>query len=394
MRVLFIDQYSELGGAQQCLLDLLPAVLDAGWEAHVAIPGDGPLAESIASLGVSLHSIPYTRLSAGHKSWRDILNFTRHLPRLAAAITDLVLRCDADLVYVNGPRVLPAASLAAGGAVRKGIARKSLPVLFHSHNRLRQRADRWVATRAIRHCNATVVGCCRFALEPLERHVRPGRAHLVYNGTARPEPTDSRAARKTGLTIGVIGRISADKGQKEFLQAAHRISAVLPDCRFLVCGDALFGDQQAIQYRDSLRTLAEGLPVEFLGWRRDVASVMSRLDLLVVPSIWEPGAPRVILEAYASSVPVVAFPAGGIPEILRDGETGFLVKPSTPDALAEKILHAVSQEAMLAAMAGAGHELWKAQFTVERYRKEMLDIMAKTAAPHFASPRGGKSRRS
>jgi len=121
---------------------------------------------------------------------------------------------------------------------------------------------------------------------------------------------------------------------------------------------------------------------------------MSRLDLLVVPSIWEPGAPRVILEAYASSVPVVAFPAGGIPEILRDGETRFSVKSSTPDVLAEKILHAVSQEAMRATMAGAGHELWKAQFTVERYRKEILDVMAITAAPHFASPRGGKSGRS
>ena len=380
MIVLFIDQYSELGGAQQCLLDLLPAVLAAGWEAHVAIPGEGPLAERLASLGVPLHSIPSRRLSAGRKSWSDVLRFMRDMPRLARAIGDIVSRCDADLIYVNGPRMLPAASLAARRGVAKGVARKRPPLLFHSHNHLRQRADRWITARAIRHCNAAVVGCCRFALEPLERHAARGRSHLVYNGTAPPAPAESRPAEKAGLTIGVIGRIAPDKGQKEFLQAARRFNAELPGSRFLICGDALFGDQQAIKYRDSLRSLAEGLPVEFLGWRRDVAAVMSRLDLLVVPSIWEPGAPRVILEAYASGVPVVAFPAGGIPEILHDGETGFLVKPSTPRALAEKMLSAVSRESTLAAVARAGHELWKEQFTVERYQKEMLEIMAKTAA--------------
>ncbi len=371
MRVLFIDQYNELGGAQQCLLDLLPAVLAAGWEAHVAIPGEGPLAERLTSLDVPLHSIPSRRLSAGRKSWSDVLSFMRDMPGLAKAIAGIVSRCHADLVYVNGPRMLPAASL---------VARKGLPLLFHSHNHLRQRADRWIAARAIRHGNATVVGCCRFALEPLERHVHRGRSHLVYNGTGPPASTDSRAVEKAGLTIGVIGRIAPDKGQKEFLQAARRLNAELPGSRFLICGDALFGDQQAIKYRDSLRALAAGLPVEFLGWRRDAGGVMQRLDLLAVPSIWEPGAPRVILEAYASGVPVVAFPTGGIPEILHDGETGFLVKPSTPLALAEKILNAFSRKSTLAAVARAGHELWKAQFTVERYRKEMLEIMAETAA--------------
>ena len=107
---------------------------------------------------------------------------------------------------------------------------------------------------------------------------------------------------------------------------------------------------------------------------------MSALDLLVVPSIGEPGAPRVILESYASGVPVVAFPAGGIPEILHDGKTGFLAQPSTPAALAEKILEVVSHESTLAAVALGGHELWKSQFTVERYRQEMLAIMASTVA--------------
>ena len=218
MRVLFIDQYSELGGAQQCLLDLLPAVLGAGWEAHVAIPSEGPFAERLASLGVPWYSIPSRPLSAGRKSWSDVLSFMRDMPRLAKAIAGIVSRCDADLIYVNGPRMLPAAALAArrGGAM--GAARKRPPLLFHSHNHLRQRADRWIAARAIRHGNAAVVGCCRFALEPLERHVHRGRSHLVYNGTGPPAPAESRAAGKAGLTIGVIGRIVQQRPQRTLEQ--------------------------------------------------------------------------------------------------------------------------------------------------------------------------------
>lgn len=89
MRVLFIDQYSELGGAQQCLLDLLPAVRESGWEAHAAVPGKGPLGERLSSMGAAVRPIPCGPLSSGHKSWKDTWRFTSHAPSLASAIRDL-----------------------------------------------------------------------------------------------------------------------------------------------------------------------------------------------------------------------------------------------------------------------------------------------------------------
>ncbi len=111
MRVLFIDQYSELGGAQQCLLDLLPAVRESGWEAHAAWPGEGPLVERLSSMGAAVRPIPCGPLSSGHKSWKDTWRFTSHAPSLASAIRDLATNLRADLLYVNGPRVLPCGRL-------------------------------------------------------------------------------------------------------------------------------------------------------------------------------------------------------------------------------------------------------------------------------------------
>jgi len=97
-----------------------------------------------------------------------------------------------------------------------------------------------------------------------------------------------------------------------------------------------------------------------------------------VPSLREPGAPRVILEAYAARVPVVAFVSGGIPEILRDGETGFLVEPPTPEVLAAKLDVLLSAPERLREVAAGGHEIWKEQFTLERYQREVLAVIGLT----------------
>ena len=144
----------------------------------------------------------------------------------------------------------------------------------------------------------------------------------------------------------------------------------------MICGEALFSDPTAEKYRDLVVELASGLPVEFLGWRDDVYAVMSDLDLLVVPSVEEPATTRVILEAYSAGVPVVAFPSGGIPEVVIEDETGFLVRPQTPQALANKIRQLFQQPAKLRAAAEAGHKLWRERFTWKRHRRELLEGMA------------------
>ena len=368
MKILFLDQYSDLGGAQHCLLDLMPAVAWAGWRPLVAVPGNGPLVTRLRELRVGVESLPLGSYRSYKKSAWDMLRFAASTPRLVFAIRRLVKRFQPDLIYVNGPRLLPAARAARGRT----------PLLFHCHSRIEQRLAARAAGRSLRAPGATVIACCRFAVEPLLPYLAPGRVHIVYNGVSGPSRPAARKAPGGGFHIGVVGRIAPEKGHADFLQAARLLNGTLPDCRFVICGEALFAGRVGKEYRQTLDKLAEGLPVEFLGWRDDVYEVLQRLDLLVVPSTREPATTRVVLEAYSCGLPVVAYPTGGIPEILADEQTGFLVDPIEPQALAGRILALVLQKPeRLGQAAAAGRELWRERFGVERYQLEVIEILAR-----------------
>ncbi len=368
MNILFLDQFSDLGGAQQCLLDLLPAVQAAGWNVACAAPGSGALFERSRALGVTVHSLPATPLAAGRKPPRDAIRYAFELPRLARRISELGRDAQADLIYVNGPRVLPAAAWVA--------RRTGRPLVFHCHNHLAQPSAATLAGRSLQLAHARVIACCQYVARPLWPYLDPGRLRVVYNGVAAVE--SARAPSSSAPHVGLIGRISPEKGQLELIHAARVVRAAHPSASFTICGAPLFGDPAATPYFDEVRQAAQNLPVEFTGWQENIPAVLARLDLLVVPSLREPGAPRIILEAYAARVPVVAFVSGGIPEILRDGETGFLVEPPTPEALAAKLNHLLAAPEQLHKIAANAHAAWKERYTLERYQREVLEVIGLT----------------
>jgi glycosyltransferase involved in cell wall biosynthesis len=369
MKILFLDQYSDLGGAQLCLLDLMPALAWAGWQPLVAVPGNGPLGDRLRGLGVAVERLPLGSYRSYKKSAWDIARFAASTPHLAFSIRRLVRRFQPDLIYVNGPRLLPAA--------RAG--RRRTPLLFHCHSRIEQPLAARATGRSLRACDATVIACCRFAVEPLLPYLAEQRVHIIYNGVRGPSRPAPRKTPGGGFRIGIVGRIAPEKGHADFVQAARLLNESLPGCRFVICGEALFADRVSKEYKQTLDKLAEGLPVEFLGWRDDVYEVLERLDVLVVPSTREPATTRVVLEAYSCGLPVVAYPTGGIPEILTEEQTGFLVNPMGPQALAERILSLVLQQPeRLEQAAAAGRALWREKFRVERYQLEVVEILART----------------
>jgi len=363
MNILFLDQFSDLGGAQRCLLDLLPAVLERGWRAHVAAPGDGCLRPRAVALGAEFHSIRFGPFESGRKSPRDLLRFASELPGLAREIRRLGAETGAEIVYVNGPRLLPAASLSSAALV------------FHCHSYLGKGYTAALAGASL--SGATVTASCEFVLEPLRPFVGLGQIEVVYNGVSEPRLVARQSWRGLGTArIGVIGRIAPEKDLLTFIEAAR----LLPNCRFVICGAPLFGCRTAAQYFDRVRESATGLPVEFLGWRDDVGSVLSGLDLLVVPSSPAEATTRVILEAYAAGVPVVASASGGIPEIVRDGETGFLVPPGNPARLAARIREALADPARLRIIVANAHAAWRERFTLGEYQRRILNILERVGS--------------
>ncbi len=384
MKILFLDQFSELGGGQLCLLDLLPR---SGWEAHAAAPGNGPLLDRLVRLGVAVHPLSLGSYTGGRKTVRDGVRFASERRVVAREIRELVERIAPDVVYVNGPRLMP---LVEG------------PVVFHAHNRVIGLAGRLVR-RAVQRTGATVIAASRFVWEG------PG-ARVIYGGVAGlSAPTDVNVGRPpwaaagplAGLvplaefgrpgqgarrgpggpphthSVGLVGRFSPQKGQKQFVQAAALLP---PDWTFFLCGDAQFGETR---YRDEVVAMAP-TSVQHLGWRDDVYEVLSSLALLVVPSAGEGGVPRVILEAFAAGVPVLALNSGAIPEVVREGENGFLLRSAAPEEIARRLCELVPQRDRLAAVAAHAHLDWQERFTVERYRREIWDVIAAAARPTAA----------
>lgn len=363
MKILFLDQFGEPGGAQQCLLDLLPAIRSRNWQAHIAA-SPGTLLDRARSMGAETTALPLGAYTNAKKTVRDYFRF----PLDTARIARWVRRQKADLVYVNGPRLLPAA-LACGRR----------PVIFHAHHFIVQPSAAALTRHAVRLSAATVIANSRHVASQYQG--ASDQLHVVYNGVSPIPFQRRRFGHNDKWTIGLIGRIAPMKGQADFLRAAAQLAPHLPGATFVLCGEPMFSRSD---YWSQVQRLAENLPVEFLGWRDDVASVLSRLDLLAVPSTTAESTTRVILEAWSAGVPVVAYSAGGIPEIIHDSIDGFLVAECNPQALAQKILEATKRN--LTSTARRAHQAWQSSFTLERWRNQIVQVIAQMVSAPAATP--------
>jgi glycosyltransferase involved in cell wall biosynthesis len=382
-RILFVEQFSELGGGQRNLLDLLPAVMDRGWKAIVAAPvdalvdatrdaqgvlgahgkGPGGLLEKARALGAETARIGIGNYSAGRKTPAEAARFLLDTIALGRWIS----RQDFDLISVGGARLMPAAARGAKGRT----------VVFQSQHFLGKAYAVAITARAIRRAQATVIANSRYVASQYGEAIDADKVHVVYNGVAEIPFGESMRREswnqvRRAPRIGLIGRIAAMKGQTDFLRAAAVISREWPDAKFVICGAPMFTPRS---YVEEVTRLARGLPVEFPGWREDVGAVLADLDLVVAPSSAAEATTRVILEAFSAGVPVVAYAAGGIPEIVRDGDNGFLVPECEAGALARKILEVVRMD--LSGVAKRARCDWERRFTIARYQREMTELMAR-----------------
>jgi glycosyltransferase involved in cell wall biosynthesis len=275
-------------------------------------------------------------------------------------VRETIQRFDPQLIYVNGPRALPAALLGARGR----------PVLFHAHSFLDRRYTRAIARWCVKRGRMRVIAISEFV----------GRAFpcatVIYNGVRdhglrpRPWPGGPR-------TIGILGRISPEKGHLDFVETARRLSLVYPNVRFAVFGAALFADAA---YERKVRTSAAGLPVDFHGWTDKVPAALHAIDVLAVPSGPAEGATRVIMEAFSAGTPVVAYPSGGIPELVRHGETGLLTAGRTAESLTAALQTLLNDAALMQRLSFQGRREWEQRFRLERCQRELGDFIAEAGA--------------
>lgn len=163
--------------------------------------------------------------------------------------------------------------------------------------------------------------------------------------------------KELGINAGIplVAMIACFKPQKsplDFVRIAKIVSNENSEARFLLIGDGVL--------RSKIEELIEKLEIEdkilLLGWRRDIPEIMSCIDILVHTSLWE-GLPRVLPQAMASGIPVVATEVDGAPEAIQNGVNGFLLPPRDINGMAEKIIYLIKHPEKTSEMGEKGKRL-------------------------------------
>lgn len=312
--IVFLEQYGSLGGGQQVLLELVRAALHSGFQATVLIP-EGPCSDRLRSLGAQVIAVSECRLSQGKKGIADIFRFAWYGCR--TFLSHISLLRHADLVYVNGNRLLPVAMLA-----QLLLGRKAAYHIHLNHGGLERKL--FLLTLRLKSTRALVLPSEFIRRELLAADARfaDPRVQVVPNGLdARFSdiPFQDRFTGRPLQHIGIVGRVSPEKGQDVLIPLAKHF----PQLQFHVLGDAAFSSED--YYERLKREAPEN--VHFHGWVDDLPAKVNEIGLQVclVPSRCPPespgrsfeAAPLVPLQMAALSCLVIVRRLGALEDVAK-----------------------------------------------------------------------------
>jgi len=339
-RVLHVCSDTNIGGAGRYVLTLVTQPrIAARYEVAVACP-DGALAAALRRAGVPVFLYPGADRSLSWPAVQGLLALMRSWrPQIVQAHGALSGRIAGRLA---GARVI---------YTKHGFASAA-----EASVQIRE-AGSLLRTLAVRHLADRIVAVSVAVRDALiAQGADPGRVRVIHGGV----DTRSYEAAQPPVpgVVGALGRLEREKGFDVLIAAMAELRG---EARLLIGGD---GSQRA-----ALEAQAAGLPVDFVGFVSDVPAFLSRIGILAVPSRSE-GLGLVAVEGMAAGRPVVASCTGGLSEVVAHGETGFLVEPEDPQALAGAIRRLLADPALAARMGAAGRARAAAQFSADRMAAE------------------------
>lgn len=175
--------------------------------------------------------------------------------------------------------------------------------------------------------------------------------------------------------VGMVAHLADHKGHKYLIRATKILKEHTPKIKIVIVGEGPLRMELDKEVRDSK---VEDI-VFFLGFREDVPRILSSLDLFVLSSYLE-GLGSSILDAMACRLPVVATRTGGIPEVVIHRETGLLVPPRSPQALAKAIMKLYNDREMALRLGKRGYEIVRQEYSVESMADKMIHLYERLAA--------------
>jgi len=353
MNVLQVVPELRVGGVERGTVDLAARLVAAGHKA-VVISNGGELVKELTAAGALHYQLPVDK--------KSLWNICAMIPRIA----QIIRKEKIDIVHARSR----APAWSAFFASRR--TRCVFITTCHGYYR--------------KHFFSYCMGWGKRVIVPsnvIGRHmiedfgVPRQRIRLIPRSVAveKFKFTDPAKKRRKEFNVGIIGRITPIKGHLDFIKAMHKASRSIRDLKIWIVGDAHASKEG---YKEQVKVLTRRLGLshctEFLGTQTDIPEIVSHLDLLVLATTTQEAFGRVIIEAQAAGVPVVATAVGGVVDIIEDGVTGLLVPPGDPQAMAEATIKIFEDKQLASRLAHLAYERVKGRYTVELMVERTLQV--------------------
>jgi len=362
--ILYVDNFGEIiGGGQRSLLGLLEGLDKTEFKPIVVCPVEGSLSQEVKKLNIGTRIVNMPSLRQ-----LNLIGLCKGVSQLKKIIKDEKI----NLVHANGSRA----------AIYAGLASKLTGIRLVWHVRIVDSdglLDRFLASLSTRIIVVSEAVNRRF----IWMQNRRDGVKTIYNGIDlerfSPVLSGEGIRREFGLDsdtplVGTVGRLDWYKGHDYFLMAARKVIDKFPNCHFMIVGEG----QKRKELEDLTKKLNLKNNITFTGDRKDIAEILASFDLFVLSSVSE-GLGRSVIEAMAMRKAVVATNVGGIPEVVRDRESGIVVPAKNVGALAEAIIDLVENNDKTLEMGLSGRRIVKEKFdikaNVEKTQELYKDIL-------------------
>jgi len=344
-----------VGGLPRVVFDISSNLNKSKFEVSVCCIRDlGELAPDLVKRGIEVHLVPPLKT----RKRGDYFSFLR--------LFDLLKGKNIDILHTHN--TLPFMD----GTVAGKMA--GIPVLIHTDH-AREYPDKkryMLAERILSQFVDKVVAVSEETKQKLIHYekIDPNKIDVIWNGI-NPEIFDSEIeaeVKKKELDISdrypIIGlgvRLSKQKGISYLLQAMKTIVKVFPRTMLLIAG---YGELENRLKKEAIELKIQG-NIKFLGKRLDMPQILTILDVYVLPSVWE-GMPLVILEAMAAKKPIVATAVDGTKDALIHEQSGLVVPPKDPEALANAIIRVIKNPELARYLSENALKRFNEHFTVQK----------------------------